>query len=181
MRSVPWSILILAPVLALLGACGGSSDDSADDSPFGNSRGSDTTSTAVTGSGSGDKVPTIEDGAYQTGKVHIEITGDQKVTLDMDGTGGFASGGFALFNYGSSTASVIMTFSTESEDAPGGLVVTTSDFATAGEWGKECKVTVDQSGTSVKGQITCDELKAVSVNAAKEYKLKIKGTFTADR
>jgi hypothetical protein len=181
-------MFMVGPVLvvALLGACGGSSDDDPGDGTQPASqatRGGAATSAATSGDGDGGggtDIPAIKDGNFSSGHVHVEISGDKDVTVDADG-GGIASGGFALFTYTNGEASVQFAFQAGSEDDPGAVVITTSEVATAGEWGKDCEVDVDQSGTEVTGEFSCGKLDAIAPGSTDTYTVRVRGTFSAKR
>lgn len=181
-RSLRWLVLMLVPLLALLGACGGGGDDDDgddDDSGDTSSQDKDASPTKNSSTKSDDKRPELKAGTYSKGKVRVEITGERKETIDAEGNA-FVTDEVGLLSYADDKVGVILSIGGEGSDEAGGLSITTGDFATAGEWGKECKLSVDQSGSSLKGTFSCDKIKAISLTAAKDYDIKIKGTFTAE-
>ncbi len=190
MSSLRRSLLVLIPALALLGACGGGDDDSdgeaGDDSPASGS-GSGASASPAGGGGdngaSSDKdaaFQAIKDGMFGDGKVHVEISGDKDAEIDAPGNG-LATGGYTLLTFGNDKASVLMAFQGDSKEAPGALSVTTEEFATAGEWGTQCTVTLDDGADELKGDFECKEVEAVDIRAAKTYKVRIKGNFSVPR
>lgn len=173
-------LLVLMMLLALgslATACGGDdSDDSGDDATSADDDKGDSKS-----SNKNDvKVPTIKDGVLADGSAHVEVSGDKDLKLDPKG-GGFIQGGFALLTFTNSEATVILSFQPDSKDEPGGLSFTTKDVSTAGEWGKDCSVTVDDGAKELKGDFSCKELEAVSPTTTKNFKVKINGSFTLPR
>ncbi len=176
MRSTLRWIWIAVLALPVVLACGGGDDDDDDSGLPGGGSGS---SQPTTGSSSDAKIPKINDGNYSKAKVHVEITGDRKQTVDLDG-GGIATGGFGLFTYAGSDATIQISLSGTAGEVPGGIFVTTKEVVTGGEWGKQCKVSIDQSGGKVKGEYSCDKLDAVDPGATKTYKVNLKGTFSAE-
>jgi hypothetical protein len=179
-------ILVPAIALALVSACGGSSDDDSDgptQRATGTSDGAGgATSAATSGGGGGGEndIPVIKDGAFQSGRVHIEISGDRDATFDLDGNG-IAAGGYALFSYGNSDASIQVALQAGADEEPGGLSITTADLATAGAWGEDCAVSVEESGSEVKGQFSCDDLDAIATGSTASLHLRVRGTFSAKR
>jgi len=54
-------------------------------------------------------------------------------------------------------------------------------MATAGEWGTQCTVTVDDGATELKGEFECKEVEATDMKSAKSYKVRIQGDFAVPR
>jgi hypothetical protein len=200
MRSVTWLVVLLIPVLALVSACG---DDDSDDGDNATStrttsssqrtatraggsatadNGDDKSPEPTSGGGGGNAnkdLPTLQDGNYENGTVHVEITGDKKQTIDADGNA-FVSGGYALISYvnDDNNAAVILAISHDTEDEPGGLSITTKELATAGDWSKGCKISATQNGNDVKGDFSCDDIEYVEIGSVDTGKIDVKGTFT---
>lgn len=176
--------LLLLPLLAFLVACGGS-DDSSDDA----SNGSDNTGPGRprTASGSGSQktkksetISDLKDGAFQKGTIRVEITGDKRTTINLDGNG-FAQSGNLLLTYGNTESSAFLSFVPEKSDDEGGFAITMKDLATAGSWGPECDLTIDAKGDKVSGEFECDKLDAVVPGEAKTYRINLKVKFSAER
>ena len=184
MHSATWLRLGWIPLVVLLAACGSSGDDESGDDdgmPTRGSQSGDGTPVGPSSSNEGrsqSRVSEIKDANYGNGKVHVEVSGDAKATFDADGTG-FASDGFALLTYGSRDAAVLISFSSNKGEE-GALSLTTYDYAGAWEWGKDCKLSAEQSDGKFKGDFSCDKVEAVSPTSSKAYKLSIKGSFTAE-
>lgn len=177
MRFTPWVLCILVLLLPALVACGSSGDDDDDDdgsSPFGDG-GSQATKS---GKRSDVKLPNIKAATYGSGKAHIEISGDKTQKIDLEGNG-IAQDGFGLFTYVGSDGSIQISVSSTSGESPGGFGLTTTEVATGGEWGKECTVTMEQTGAEAKGEFSCDTLDALQPGSAKTHRVKVKGTFSA--
>jgi len=170
--------LTLLALLSLVAACGGSDDDDAD------SGDDDDDSSAQRSSGGEGKyevdVPKIKEVVYSGGKVHLEVSGDEDAKIDADGNG-IATPGFLLATYGSADASVILSFLQEEGEGPGAIAVTTADFGTGGEWGKECSVSMEETSSGLKGEFECKSVDAVAPKSTKEITLKLKGDFTVTR
>ncbi|MBA4181246.1 MAG: hypothetical protein C0506_11710 [Anaerolinea sp.] len=176
--------LLLLPLFAFLVACGGSGDSSDDAS-----NGSDTTGPGKPGSASGSgsqkskksgTIPDIKDGAFQKGTIRVEITGDKRSTVNLDGNG-YAQSGALLLTYASNEAGAFLTFVPEKSDDEGGFAITTKELATAGTWGKECDMTVDAQGEKVSGEFECNKIDAVVPGEAKTYRINLKVKFSAER
>jgi hypothetical protein len=176
--SLRTSLLILFPALAVLAACGGS-DDASDDSG-GASSSPAAKDDATRSSNSAAKIPAIKDGNFVDGTIHAEVSGGKDFKLDAKGNG-IATGGFALLTYSNSEGTVILSFQADSKEEPGGVAVTTAELATAGAWGADCTVTVDDAAKELKGEFNCKEIEAVDPKAVKTYKVRVKGTFSASR
>ncbi len=169
-------VLVVA-LLALGAACGGSDDSGDDDDASADSGSSGNTPNKSKKSVT---VPKISDGAYGSGKIHIEITGDKKQTVDLEG-GGFASGGALVLTYGDTEVSSFLSFSSNKGDEAGGMVITTKQVATAGAWGEECDFTFSESGDSVSGEFTCEKIEALEVGSAKSHRITVKAKFSLKR
>ncbi len=185
-------VLVMLLPIALFAACGGDDDDtgSGDTGQTATAEssgdGDETPSDDATDEGEddegdgGSERPKFDDGAYSKGEVHVEISGDRDVTVDAEGNG-FVSGGFALFTYASSDASVILGFSGEDEPDPGAISITLEELATGAEWGTDCELTVDQSDSSVEGEFSCDDVEGIATGSTDVLKVDIRGTFSASR
>lgn len=174
-----WSIWILVAAFPLLVACGSSGDDDVDDDDADNGTSDDSGASSGDSGSSDADIPDIKAGAYASGTVHIEITGDKDIEVDAEG-GGIAQEGFALLTYQNDDASVQIAFSSAEGDAPGAVALTTSEIVTGGEWGKDCTVSLDQSDGEVRGEFSCDEVDALVPGSLDELHVKLKGTFTAE-
>lgn len=181
--SLRLAALLLTPALLLTAACGGGDDD--DDSGKDDSGGGGTSSSSPS-SGSGDSktknidIPKIKDGAFQTAKANIVLSGDRDLKLDSQGNG-LATGGFALLSFSASDATFQLAFQSDSPTEPGGVTVSAKDLATAGAWGKDCSVKATDDGKTLKGEFECKSLDAVQPGSVKALKVTIKGTFSAER
>lgn len=183
MSAIHRPLLILVPALALFGACGGSDGDSDDSGDSGNGAASSPAASnddATRSSNGSAGIPAIKDGTFGDGEVHVEISGDKQLKLDVKGNG-MATGGFALLTFASEDAAVTLTLQAGSKEAPGALSITTADLATAGEWGTACTVNIDDGANELKGEFGCKEIEAVDPKTVKTYKLRISGDFSLPR
>lgn len=189
MLSLRRSLLVLIPSLAIFGACGGGNDDSGDDADGSSASGSGSgDSASSTGGGGNDGgtsnkdtgVLAIKDGVFGDGEVHIEVSGGKNLEVDAKGSG-LATGGYTLLTFGTDKATVILAFQADSKDAPGAISITTAEMATAGEWGTQCTVTVDDGAKQLQGEFECKEVEATDMKSAKSYKVRIQGDFAVPR
>lgn len=178
MRSARWSILVLVSSLALLVACGSSGDD--DDDSENDTSDEDGETSQRDGDSSDVEIPDVKSGAYRSGSVKIEITGDKDIDIEADGNG-FAQEGFALLSYQSSDANVQIALSTLEGEPPGAVSVTTSEVVTGGEWGTHCEITVEQDGGKITGEFSCEDVEAISPGSVDQLEVTLKGTFSAER
>lgn len=184
-RLRPLFLLSIIMLLAFGVACGGDDDDTGGTSPgFGpgsggsGSSGRDSTAASSSG-GNSARIAKIEDAAYTSGTVHIEVTGDKRATFDKDGSG-YAGGGLLLMTFADGDVSALLTFADEgSGDSPGAAAVTTKEFSTAAEWGKDCTFKLEQSKSSASGEFECKDIQAIDLQSAKTYKVTVKGKFSA--
>jgi hypothetical protein len=178
------SLLVLIPALALLGACGGGDDDDSggdsDDSNGGSSSPTRSSGDASRSSNGSTNIPAIKDGAFATGEIHLEVSGDKDFKADLEGNG-YAAGGYTLLTFVGDAGSVFLAFQADSKEAPGGFSLTHTDLAAGGEWGAGCTVTVDEIGDDLKGEFSCKELEGIAPGSIKSYKVRIKGDFSVKR
>lgn len=184
--------LALIPALLMLAACGGGDDD--DDSSGDNDVGADATSaanngggtrsTATSGGNKGSKakvdVPTVRDGTFGEGSVHVEYSGGKDFKGDVEGNG-IAQEGYTLLTFGDRDAAVILTFQHDSKDEPGTISITTNDLFTTAEWGSDCSVTVEDGDKELKGEFECDQVEGVEPGSTKSHKVRVKGNFSVPR
>lgn len=180
-----WTLLplLLVALLALGVACGGSGDDSDDPSNGSDEKNGGKASSPLGGGAKKSKngtLPEIKDNSFDKGSIRIDVTGDKRFTVAIDGTGE-ASGGILLLIYGSAEAASYLTFVSEASDEEGGFALTTKEMATAGAWGKDCDVTIDVKVDRVSGEFECKDIDAVDSKVAKVYKVTLKGKFSAGR
>ncbi|MCL4240435.1 MAG: hypothetical protein KJ048_03705 [Dehalococcoidia bacterium] len=183
MSSLRRSLLVLIPALALLGACGGGDDDDSggDSGDSSDQSSSPTTTSGDSRSSNGDvDIPEIKDGAFADGEVHVEVSGDKDFKFDLKGNG-IATGGYTLLTFGSDEASVILAFQAGSKDEAGGLSITHTKLATAGAWGTDCTVTIDEGADEVKGEFGCKDLEGIEPGSVKTYKVRVSGNFSVTR
>ena len=175
MRAFRTALLLALPALALLAACGGDddSDDAGGDASSGSTKGAKSSSGGAT-------IPTIKDGNFTEGTVSLQVSGGQDLKVDAKGNG-IANGGFALLTFANDEATVILSIQGGSKDEPGGIAITTKKFATAGDWNKECTLSVNDGATELKGEFSCKDIDAVDPTSAKTYKLRATGKFTVRR
>ena len=170
-------------MIAVFAACGGGGDDDDDsrspgDSPFGNDKSGDSGSTSTNDVA----LAKFEDGNFDKGSVHVEITGDKKMTFDVDGVGGLALNGLALLTFSDNDKTgVSISVNKVAGEDPGGIAVTSAELITGGAWGTECTLKLTDSSKDLKGQFECKDVEAVSPTAAKSYKVTVKGNFSVER
>lgn len=177
-------LLMFIPAVLVITGCGGGGDD--DDDSGGDDDGGDTTSSEKS---NGDNkssnrdvdIPDIKDGNFTDGSVHLEYSGGKDFKGDIKGNG-IATGGFTLLTFADEEGSVLISFQPDSKDEPGGLAITTKDISTAGEWGDECSISVDDGAKELKGEFECGQIEALEVSSAgKTLKVRVKGNFSLTR
>lgn len=130
--------------------------------------------------------PPIADGAFTSGKLHVEISGDVKLTLDAPLQGGvsFTAAGSTVLTFadpatGSGGAVAI---------APEGNVITISSPAistaasTVAASGVGCTITVTTSDAArLAGNFDCKRLPGLVASTSKQVTVDMRGTFEAAR
>lgn len=178
-RSLSISAALLA-IFAVMAACGGSDDDSDDSSEDDDASSSSGSNSNNNNSGGSAKIPAIKDGTFGEGNLHVEVSGDKDFKLDAQGNG-IATGGYALLTFGNSESTVILAFQGDSKDEPGGVSVTATQLSTAGEWGRDCTVDVQDTAKEFKGNFTCKEIEGVDSKSFKAHKIRLSGNFSVPR
>jgi hypothetical protein len=156
---------------------GGDGDDQGDEEPSDGGDEGDEGDDEPSGGGGGADIPELDDGVYE-GEVHVEISGDHDETIDAEGSA-FIQGGFALFTFGDTEATVILSFGDSEE--PGALSITTGGVSTAGEWGTDCEITVEESDTEINGEFSCSSLDALEIGGLDELEINVNGSFTTTK
>jgi len=177
----PRSLLLLIALLAslaVLAACG--SGDDVDDSADDDDDSSESSNNNGSSSSRDTDIPTIKEGVLGEGTVHIEVSGDKDFEVDTKGSG-IVSGPLALLTFVSPDATVLITFQSGSEGEPGAVSITTADLSTAGEWGKDCSVEVDDGATELKGSFTCNKVEAVELKSLESHQVRLEGNFSVPR
>lgn len=176
-----WTLLLVL-LLALVVACGGSGDDADDSSDRANGKGSNSGSTSGSKSDSRKKVtiPDFKEGEYSSGKATVEVTGDKRQTISLDGAGVFLNG-ILLLNYTSADQLLTITLTKAKGEEPGGLFLTTKEISAGGAWGETCEFNAEASGDKITGDFLCDNIEAIDSKVAKVYKVTLKGKFSAGR
>lgn len=173
-------LLTFVPTLFVFAACGGGDDvASGDDDDDADARSSANNSRDEKGSNDV-TVPAVKDGVFAGGSVRIEYSGGKDFKADIQGNG-VTQGGFTLLTFASEEASIVLSFQPDSEDDPGGLLITTKDISTAGEWGGDCSVSAEDGAKELKGEFECDEIEGVEPGTAKSHKIRVQGNFSVSR
>jgi hypothetical protein len=184
----PSGLLIgLVLTLAAVAACGSSASPSPSASVGAGTPAPVSQPVASSDGGTGTSSnPPIVDGAYTSGKLHVEISGDVTATLDFPLQGGLSM---------TSGGATILSFANTSTGDGGGVVVaptgnaitiSSSTVSTAGgDTGGDanvCTVAVTQSDASrLAGTFDCKRLVGVVANASKTVTVDMRGTFEASR
>lgn len=182
--------IVLVALLAAVAACGGTTSTSASASI-----GAGTTPPPASqpvqpssddGTGTVDNPP-IVDGAYTSGKLHVEVSGDVTATLDFP-----LQGGMSMTTAG---ATLLSFAATATSEGGGGIVIASTGNAitlsspqvstAGGDSGGDanmCTITVTQSDASkLAGNFDCKRLVGVAANATQSVTIDMKGTFEASR
>jgi hypothetical protein len=180
----------LVVVLAVAAACGGASTSpgasasvttGATPAPASQST---EPSDVPDGSGGTASNPPIADGAFTSGKLHIEVSGDVTATVDLPLQGGlsFTQAGSTVLSYADpatgdgggvaiSPDGNVITLSTAAVSTAGASVQATG-----------CRITVTQSDASrLAGTVDCPGLPGVVAATAKNVTVNLRGTFEASR
>jgi hypothetical protein len=179
----------LVVVLAVAAACGGAASPGASSpattgaTPAPASQPAEP-SDAPAGSGGTVSNPPIADGAFTSGKLHLEISGDVTATVDVPLQGGLS------FTQAGST---VLSYADPSTGDGGGVAISpdgnvitlsTAAVSTAGAsvQATGCRITVTQSDASrLAGTVDCPGLPGVVAATAKNVTVNLRGTFEASR
>jgi hypothetical protein len=169
----------------MIAACGGSALPAADVSPTASGAATaSATPSASAGGGGGTSagIPTIADGAYRSGRTHLEISGGKSDTVDASGAGGFTQSNTTVLVLPSADNKKIVTLSflAPTESDRGAVAVTTSEYSFVGEWGKECQVRFTRNDASgLSGEFSCRDAPGVAVLT--DVMVNVTGTFSVER
>ena len=121
------------------------------------------------------EIPDIPDGNWNSGRVHVEVTGDSSAAFESDGTGQ-TTGGFTAAEYNANPPNRVNIGLSDGQSAIG---IETDEVATTGTFGQDCDIeftSVDASGVSA--EFTCEGLPAVSSSSTDTYTIDVTGNFT---
>jgi len=120
-------------------------------------------------------IPDIPDGNWNSGRVHVEVSGDSSAAFESDGTGQ-TTGGFTAAEYNENPSGRVNIGLSDGQSAIG---IETDEVATTGTFGQDCDIeftSVDASGVSA--EFTCEGLPAVSSSSTETYTIDVTGNFT---
>lgn len=134
----------------------------------------------------GASTPPIADGAWTSGKWHVEISGGVSATLDAPLQGGFnfTDAGTTILSYADPTTGDGGAVQINSE---GYAITLSSPVSTLGisfisPTGSGCTVTMTQTDASrLAGSFDCKQLPGVVPSTSKRVAVNLKGTFEAAR
>jgi hypothetical protein len=146
-----------------------------------------TTAPVGGGGGANAGIPAIADGSFQSGKVHVEVSGGGKnETLDIDRLSGATTSGSAFLVYTTADVQKVVQLSllAPTESDRGGVTVGVTAgavaFATIGTWGKDCQVKITRNDAAgLSGEFSCSN--APASEGLRGFGVNIKGTFSAER
>lgn len=181
--------IVLLVLLAAVAACGGAASPSASASLGTGSTQAPASQPVPPSSDGGTGTvsnPPIVDGAYTSGNVHIEISGDVTATFDFPLQGGASV---------TTAGATLLSFADTANSEGGGIVVastgnaitlSSSRVSTAGgDTGGDtnvCAITVTQSDASkLAGTFDCKRLVGVVASTSQSVTIDMRGTFEASR
>ena len=178
------SILALVVVVA---ACGSSAPSSASSSAASASAAASAPAPSASASSgapsSNPSNPPVVAGAFTTGKLHVEISGDVTATFDAPLLGAMsaASAGSTLLTYANSSTgdggSVVI-----SDKSAGVAALSSSAGVSASGTRVNCTISVTQSDASrVAGTFDCKHVLAILSNGSASGNVDMRGTFEAAR
>jgi hypothetical protein len=135
------------------------------------------TTPAATGDASGGsiKLP-VQDGSYQSGRVHAEFGGDSGGAVEVDGTG-VVVGGYANLTFVDTNSQVSIVFGIGGGQ-PGAAVFTWDGITSGGEFGKECTISFTKGDqTALEGNFSCTGMNGVKANSTDILHVDAHGTF----
>jgi len=175
---------VAAVGILLIAGCGSSSKAATPSSTQapGTTASSDTTpstaassDTTVASSGGSSDIPDVPNGAWSTGRIHVEVSGDKASNFESDGSGA-TTGGVTSAAYAQNAGSTVsLGFGSGQE---GAISVTTAGVSTVGTFGKECDITFTKhDAAGIAADFACTGLSAVDTSTT-VYKIDAKGNFT---
>jgi hypothetical protein len=118
------------------------------------------------------------DATYTGGSAHVEFSGDQDASADFDVATGYTGSGLTFLTYADATGAQQMTVSIGQTGLESGMAVTIDGVTTGGDFDTQCSIEItENSGSEVAGQITCENLDAVTQTGI--LKVSVTATFSA--
>jgi len=175
---------VAAAGILLIAGCGSSSKAATPSSTHapGTTASSDTTpstaassDTTVASSGGSSDIPDVPNGAWSTGRIHVEVSGDKASNFESDGSGA-TTGGVTSAAYAQNAGSTVSLGFGRGQE--GAISVTTAGVSTVGTFGKECDITFTKhDAAGIAADFACTGLSAVDTSTT-VYKIDAKGNFT---
>jgi hypothetical protein len=124
------------------------------------------------------EIPTIEDGNWTGGNIHVEVTGDREATFDAPASGSTLDGvTSAAFTDGTNLVSIGLGGSEESA-----ISLTADGVSTIGGFRTNCTINFTENDPSnLAADFECNDLEAISTSATETYTIDVEGNFTLTR
>jgi hypothetical protein len=136
-------------------------------------------SSSASSSAGGGTVPTnILDATYNSGKAHVEISGDANKSVDINSASGFTGQGSTFLTFRDANGNSL-TVTMSKTEAGTGVAVTVDSLTTGGQFNEKCRLELTQNDSSgLVGTFTCAGVDGVD-SSTDYHNLNVKGSFSA--
>ncbi len=183
--SLVLALLALLSFAACGGGTGGSGTDGGGDGTNSGETAAGETPTQPPAAGGGGDLPDIADGLYAAGTVHLEVSGDKSLNVDLALIPGASSttNGATLLFYGSGEGqdATALTIVLEAEAGPG-FNLTSPVVLSAGGRASGCRFEVTTNdGSGLEGTFSCSGIDGMVAGGLENPQIDVRATFSADR
>lgn len=182
--SLVLALLVLLSFAACGGGTGGGGTDGGGDgtNPGGTAAGE--TPTQAPAAGGGGDLPDIADGLYAAGTVHLEVSGDKSLNVDLALIPGASSttNGATLLVYGSVEGQDATALTIVLAEAGNGFNLTSPVVLSAGGRASGCRFEVTRNdGSGLQGTFSCSGIDGMVAGGLENPQIDVRATFSADR
>ncbi len=183
--SLVLALLALLSFAACGGGTGGSGTDGGGDGTNPGETAAGETPTEAPAAGGGGDLPDIADGPYAAGTVHLEVSGDKSLNVDLaliPGVSSTTNGATILFyQSGEGQDATALTIVLEAEAGPG-FNLTSPVVLSAGGRAEGCRFDFTRNdGSGLTGTLSCSGIDGMAAGGLENPQIDVRATFSADR
>ena len=183
--SLVLALLALLSFAACSGGTGGGGTDGGGDGTNPGETAAGETPTEAPAAGGGGDLPDIADGLYAAGTVHLEVSGDKSLNVDLaliPGASSTTDGATSLFYVsGEGQDATALSIVLEAEAGPG-FNLSSPVVISAGGRAEGCRFEFTRNdGSGLTGTLSCSGIDGMVAGGLENPQIDVRATFSADR
>ena len=183
--SLVLALLVLLSFAACSGGTGGGGTDGGGDGTNPGETAAGETPTQAPAAGGGEDLPDIADGLYAAGTVHLEVSGDKSLNVDLaliPGASSTTDGATSLFYVsGEGQDATALSIVLEAEAGPGFSLSSPVVFSAGGR-AEGCRFEFTRNdGSGLTGTLSCSGIDGIAAGGLENPQIDVRATFSADR